>query len=277
MIQMIKSKIEVCIRLTEAILTEHFCLGVCQDTLKLHMHQTCLWIGSIASEYVKGKEAILNILAKESGKLPTFILTAKKFECIDHDRKSAVIAGHYIGQTTEDSNEIFRDMQRVTFVWKEQNGFLWLMHFHISNPMTNVEKDEGFPHALGIFTKEYIDAILLEDKNKFLNLKDENNVYQRISITKVIYIESFDKNCLIHLKDRDILVRASLSEIERLLEKMACQIIIRVQKSFAVNKFAVNSIKRYELLVAQKYTIPISRNRYAEIQKQLLFRNGEER
>ena len=267
---MIKAKIKECIRLTEAILTEHFCEGVRQDTLTKHMDEKCLWIGSIDSEYTKGKDEILYSLHKEAGKLPTFILTSKKFECANHDRKMAVITGRYIGHTEENNKEISRDMQRVTFVWKEKEGFLWLVHFHISNPMNNVEKNEGFPHALGVFTKEYINSLLLEGKNKYIIVKDEKNAYQRLPVSKIIYIEYFDMRCLIHLLDNDVLVKASLSELEFQIKGVGCQIIIRVQKKFAVNKFFVSSIKRYEIEVTNGHTIPVSRSRYKEVKMDLL-------
>ncbi|MEG0470285.1 MAG: nuclear transport factor 2 family protein, partial [Longicatena sp.] len=227
---MIKKKIEACIQLTETILTEHFCQGVVQDTLRKHIDENCLWIGSIAKEYVRGKDEILRSLSKEAGKLPIFVLTSKEFECVEHDRKMAVISGRYIGCTVEGSDEIYRDMQRVTFVWKEKDGRLVLTHFHVSNPMINVEKDEGFPHAIGVFTKEYMDSMLHDDKNKYLNVKDEHNTYQRMLLTEIIYIEAFDKHCIVHLKDRDILAKASISDVEEQVTTTGCKFILRVQK-----------------------------------------------
>lgn len=272
---MIKAKIDECIRLTDEIMTEHY-RGKHEKFVK-HLHKNCLWIGSNASEYYQGKDMITYVISKDQKEMPNITLSSKSFECIAHERNSCAIVGRYIGIVDGDEEEIFRDMQRVTFLWREDRGKLFIIHMHVSNPLTLVQGDEVFPHQVSTHTKEYVEMLKQEEieKSGVINVKDERNVHQRIALSNITYIEGFDTNTIIHMLDRDILAKAMLADIERQIMSIGSNIIVRVHRSHMVNKYFVNSIKRYELEVAKKYMVPISRNKYEEMKEALFVSEGE--
>lgn len=265
---MIKEKIERCLQMTDEIMTTHYYGN--HDILEKHIHENCLWIGSVASEYYHGREKILKVLEIENEQLPSVTLTSKEFECVQHDRNSCVIVGCYIGITNTDNKEIYRDMQRVTFVWKEEEKTLYIRHIHVSNPMTVVEKDEIFPHKLGVYTKEYIEMLLrreLRDEN--VSIKDIGNVHHIIQISDIMYLEAFNHQTIIHTTDGDILTKTLLIDVENKVKEVNSEMMIRVHKSYIVNRYYINSIQRYELSVGGCYRIPISKLRYLEVKEKL--------
>lgn len=272
---MIKAKIDSCIKLTERILTDHYRKQ--HELFTKHLHKNCLWIGSNANEYYHGKEMITFILSQDQEEMPNITLSSKEFECITHERNTCVIVGRYIGIIDNNENEIFRDMQRVTFVWKEENDKLLICHMHVSNPLTLVKNDEVFPHQLSAHTKEYIDMLKEKeiDRSGCLVIKDEYNTIQKIFISEITYIEGFDANTIIHTIYGDILAKSLLADIERQIVSQGSNLIIRVHRSHMVNKFFVNYIKRYELGVAKKYKVPVSKQKYLRLKEELFVNEGE--
>lgn len=264
-----KEKIAACIQLTDEMLTVHFRGD--HRFLAEHLHENCLWIGSNAAEYYQGKDKILQELEKEKTDLPQIRLSSKEFQCVTHDRNSCVIAGRYMGVTDEASGEIYRDMQRVTFAWKEEKGFLYLAHMHVSNPLTNVESDEIFPHGVGTFTRKYVDMLIKKEveHSGYLTVKDRDNVIHKIQTGNILYLEAFNVNTLVHTLEGDIFARVSITELERQIRELQEDLFIRVHKSFCVNRFYVTSIKKFEVCLADQYRVPVSKGKYAEVKARL--------
>lgn len=250
-------------------MTEHYRAN--HDILLQHIDKNCLWIGSCDSEYYMGRDKIVEILKEEQGDLPPITLILKEFHCVSQDRNSCTIVGRYVGITDEASGEIFSDRQRVTFCWKEQNNELKLMHMHVSNPLQIVKENEIFPHQVSKYTGEYMER-LIEERTKRMGsiyVKDTNNVNHRVQVGKIIYLEAFNNETLIHTTDGDIFARVPMSVLEKSTSEMESKIITRVHKSFCVNKYYVDNIQRYELKLHGGHIIPISRTNVQEIKEKL--------
>ncbi|PWJ19753.1 LytTR family DNA-binding domain-containing protein [[Clostridium] innocuum] len=266
---MIKKKIEECIALTDKILTDHYHAN--SDVLKAHIGEECLWIGSCNSEYHMGKDEVIAVLDQWRGDLPMIDLIWKEFKCVTHDRNSCTISGRYVGVTKVESEEVFSDRQRVTFCWKIHRDELKIMHMHISNPLQNLQEGEVFPHGIGRYTKKYMKRLIDMEMKRMgtIFVKDNIGISHKILIGKIIYLEAFDKETLIHTTEGDIYAKLQMSNLEEIVDKGYSGMIIRVHKSFCANKFYVESIQRYKLNLYGGYAIPVSRNHYKKI-KELL-------
>lgn len=260
-----KEDIKECIRLTEDVMIRHF-QGDSEFAISL-MHKNCIWIGSCASEFYQGKEEIVKVLRAFAGTLPTITLTSQEYMCASHDTHECVITGRHIGQTTRYSGEIYRDMQRITFVWKKTREGLQIMHIHVSNPMNNLKDDEIFPHQIGTYTKEYFNLLVSNDIKKTgkITVKDQLNRHHVIKIGDISYIEAFDMKCIIHLEDNDIFARIPLLEIEALIKKKNNNLFKRIHKSYLINKYHVKSLERYTITLQRDVELPVSKERYGEI------------
>lgn len=266
---MLKKRIEECIRLTDRIMVDYY--RGSNELLYEQLGNDCLWIGSCASEYYMGKQEIISVLEHQRGNLPMITLVSKEYHCVMQDRNSCTIAGRYIGATDEDSGEIFSDMQRITFCWKEKEEALQLMHIHVSNPMTILEADEVFPHEVGRYTKQYMDVLIRKETDRLgaVSVKDRDNVRHKLRLSSIIYLEAFNIHTLIHTTAGDIYAKVLLSELEVLLNKEESALFVRVHKSFCVSRYYIEKIQRYEMQLYGGHIIPISRSRYQQIRKQL--------
>lgn len=266
---MLKKKIEECMELTDRIMVEYY--RGHNELLYKHLWKDCLWIGSCASEYYIGKDNIVFVLDHQKGDLPLITLRSKEYRCVAHDRNSCTIVGRYIGVTDEDSGEVFSDMQRITFCWKEKEEHLQLMHIHVSNPMTILEENEVFPHEVGKYTKEYLDVLIQKETDKLgtICVKDRDNVSHKLQISRIIYLEAFNIHTLIHTTKGDVYAKVLLSEVEEMLNREQPELFIRVHKSFCVSRYYIEKVQRYEMELYGGHIIPISRSRYQKIQKEI--------
>lgn len=260
-----KEDIHHCIELTKELMIRHYKKD--DDFAISYLHRSCIWIGSCAEEFYQGKEEIASVLKKEANELPDIELTAFDYVCASHDTHSCVITGRHTGQTTRSSGEIYRDMQRITFVWKKQKDELLIMHIHVSNPMNNLQEGEIFPHKIGKFTKGYFEMLVNRDikKNGTITVKDRKNRYHVIKIHDIIYCEAFDMNCIIHLSKNDVFGRLTLLDFEQMLSEKNRNMFKRVHKSYLVNRYHALSLSRYELTLQNDISVPVSQERYNEV------------
>jgi len=60
-----------------------------------------------------------------------------------------------------------------------------------------------------------------------------------------------------------------LLDVEKKIMTINDKMIIRVHKSYAVNKYYIDSIQRYEMKLAGEYRIPISKQKYLDVLEKL--------
>lgn len=273
---MLKKMIKECIALTDRIMVDHYHAD--SEILKQHIDDNCLWIGSCDSEYYIGRNEIIKVLDQWRGDLPMINLVSKEFKCVTHDRNSCTVVGRYVGITDADCSELFSDRQRATFCWKVINEELRIMHMHISNPLQNLQKEEVFPHKIGKYSKRYMKMLINKEIRSMgsICVKGQDNINHKILIGKIIYLEAFDKETLIHTTDGDIYAKQQLSSLGDLLEREQPGLVIRVHKSFSANRYYAESMGRYELKLYGGHSIPVSRSGYQEIRERLLMRETDD-
>ena len=257
-----KQLISTCIELTKEVMIRHYQKD--DDFVIKYLHKNCIWIGSCAEEFYQGNDIIACVLKKEAHQLPDIELTSFDYICTSHDTHECVITGRHIGLTTNSSGEIYRDMQRVTFVWKKIKEELSIMHIHVSNPINNLQEGEIFPHKIGKFTKGYIEMLVNQDikKNGTITIKDHTNQYHIVKINEIVYCEAFDMNCIIHLMKNNIFARITLLDLEQKLNDKNSDMFKRVHKSYLVNRYYALSLSRYELILQSEAKVPVSQERY---------------
>lgn len=267
-----KELVDKCMQLTSETMERYFHGDV--RFVAEHLNRNCIWIGARTDEFYQGKSEILNVLNQDQPNLPDIQLTSQHYFCAVHDTHTCTIAGSYIGVTSPDTGEIFRQMQRVSFIWKQEKEQLFIIHMHVSNPLNILEEGENFPHAVGRYTKDYLDMLISRDveKNDVIRVKDQKNIHHIINISNIIYCESFDRNTIIHTENGDIFGRIQLQEIEQILIKMNPVMFKRVHKSFLINKYYTISIQRYEVKMHGGYRIALSQERYTDIYDWLMER-----
>lgn len=96
-------------------------------------------------------------------------------------------------------------------------------------------------------------------------VKIDNCLYN-IRPEEVTYLESKENYVHIHFrKDNSIIVRSTLTDA---LNKLPEDMFIKVHRSYAVSVYVMDRIEKYNLVVGKK-SIPIGRNQYYNVLKQL--------
>lgn len=113
-----------------------------------------------------------------------------------------------------------------------------------------------------------IDRILNERKrsNKMLLLKDGGS-YKRILVNDILYLEINGRGTKIHTKREKLLSKEKMSEISKHLDE---NIFMKCHQSYIVNLKYACEIKRYNFVLVNNGTIPISRAYWEDVKTAFL-------
>ena len=95
------------------------------------------------------------------------------------------------------------------------------------------------------------------------------NIYS-LNTNQIIYIESLVKNCRIVLTTQELLIQYRIKDFEALLKQYG---FLRPHRSFLVNYRYIFSIQKNTLILDNKETIPLSRNRITTIKEEFITLN----
>lgn len=90
---------------------------------------------------------------------------------------------------------------------------------------------------------------------------------QAISFDDIQYIEIYNKTLTIHTIDNDINITMTLSAIEK---KLPADQFIKCHRGYIVAFKAIQSIKRYEIMLKNHSVIPVSKFYYKDVKEGLL-------
>lgn len=88
--------------------------------------------------------------------------------------------------------------------------------------------------------------------------------HHRISVRDIYYVEAFDRGTRFVMADRVLLSKWRFSEA---LEALPKGMFLQCHRAFSVNLSEITSIRNYEFILESKVTVPISKERYAQIRK----------
>lgn len=111
-------------------------------------------------------------------------------------------------------------------------------------------------HRLSTVIQQITEEIKLE-KNDYIIEKNDNGMY-KIFMDEIMYIETSDRNTMIHTKQGNILSYKSMKEHEARLNKKS---FIRCHSSYIVNMNFIKTYKGYEIYLLNDEIIWVSKNR----------------
>lgn len=107
-----------------------------------------------------------------------------------------------------------------------------------------------------------------EEKSDFFFVRSDRKMI-KISYAEILYIESLGDYLKIHLKDKSVVTRETIANIET---KLPQQDFIRTHRSFIVAKSAIDSFTSEYVEIGKKQ-IPISRSYRSEVLEKLAIEN----
>ena len=85
-------------------------------------------------------------------------------------------------------------------------------------------------------------------------------------MSDICYLEAFGHKLVIHLSDGRVeQLNHSLSQARELLPQDR---FLQCRRSYLVNKQAVRSLRRYEITLADGEVVPVSKQRYLEVEEE---------
>lgn len=157
----------------------------------------------------------------------------------------------------------------------EKSGFELAKHFQQSFLIFITNRDDlvfdSFEyHPFAFIRKFLLDSELKVTMKRLIPELFKVNQYitvhsfgQKINlkVSDIIYIESYIHNCTIHMIDHTLTIRMKLSEFQEIIHH---NYFYSIHQSYLVNWNYVKKINKYECILTNKETIPISQRKYKD-------------
>ena len=268
-----------CVKKTIYIADEYYNKNNSQPYFE-YLAENVMWYGTAIDHKVKGRDKLREIWASFPG-TPTFSLGDIEAQYIQTSPMSCEVMLIYIVTVHYPNGDTVPILQRSQFSWadvnttdeqkrRKNNSKIFMLH--ISNPIEYHAKDYIFPtHYNELYNSYERAGKSMEDPR--LNLRGTENDFYLIAVSSIIWAESAPKRCcLIHLRDKTITVKKTVTEIEKQTEGL----LVRVHSSFIVNPVDVVSVRRFEVSLSDGAVIPIPEKRYTAVKKTLMTHNVPE-
>lgn len=207
-------------------------------------------------EYAKEKNIYFNISRFESGNsFMNYYMTHKDFDIIFLDINMPGINGIELAQMLRDKGDKVSIVFLTSLIQYALDGYRVCALRYLIKPLTY--------HKL----RRELNGILTEIRNRvddFFVVKNDNGVY-KIYIKDILYIETFERNTLIHLKDNKILSYKSLKYYEENLDKR----FFRCHSGYLVNMSEISVVEKFDIHLANGDIIPLSKNRKRDFSQKM--------
>lgn len=223
--------------------------------------ENIVWIGSQKDQYAATFDDFADAL-KVPEMPPRSTVTEEAYAIVHVDESVCCVAGHFLVLTPPNSDKIYARWQRCTFVWKRVGKSFTLVHMHLSSPVDYVENGEGYPISAGTETYCYMRSLMkLGSSRNSVSLYDVNGTVHWLHPSQIIYLEANRKRTIVHCTTKDIVVPAVIRDAVEMVDNK----IIRVHRSYAVNRDHVIELKSGRLLLDDGTSIAIPAKRIADV------------
>jgi len=193
-------------------------------------------------------------------------ITDERYKVLIGDESICCVFGQFLVLTPPDEERIRAQWRRCTFVWRRSGKAISVVHAHISAPTDYVEEGESYPIHVGTETYRYMKSLMrLGSSRKSVSLYDVNGTVHWVHPSQIIYLEANRKRTIVHCMTKDIVVPAVIRDAVEMVDNK----ILRVHRSFAVNRDHVVELKGGILLLDDGTSIAIPAKRIADVRAEL--------
>lgn len=226
-----------------------------------------VWIGAYEFQYLRGKKEFLHSIEGESNEIPVHV-SEEEFQLLAHDRNLWTVYGRYTATALQEDNTLLLAKTRNTFVWRQVEDELVLLHIHGSHARdVPLEFDGKLPPSItdsGAWFESLKAVDRLVGPPKKLIFRDSDGIYRFVLPSEILYIKAEDKQCTIYTGNDCFVSRVSLKDLEG-----KSPLFLQCHRSYLVNIHNIKSIKRYEMKLANGTALPIGKERYMEVKERL--------
>ena len=220
------------------------------------------WIGPNHEQIVQTRQDFGDILSERPGLFPRSSVTDEEYTVATSNESLCVTSGTYQVLTPTDNQHIDVQRYRCTFVWKRTGRKLALVHMHVSIPAGLDDQVKGEPVVAGTEAYRYMKSLMrMGSSRKNVSLYDVDGTLHWVHPSQIIYLEASRKRTVVHCMTKDIVVPAVIRDAIEMVDGK----IIRVHRSYAVNRDHVIELKGGHLLLDDGTSIAIPVKRLADV------------
>ncbi len=228
------------------------------DTATVPMTDDFMWIGANDFQWCENLADFNRITENEYGKSPV-ILSDEEFHLLFHERNVWVVYGRYIVSSAAKNGSAIDSYVRGTYVWRKINGRVQLVHAHSSNAGAVEEQIAGESPIVDYLKhmnplNPYIDKI---------SFRDRDGGHRYLFPGEILYIKAEGQRSRVFLKHGEFQATGILASHE---EKLPAY-FKRVQKSYVVNTYYIESIYRYKAILTDGREVPVGKDWYMELKQ----------
>lgn len=245
------------------------------------LDENFVWIGDYNAQYTKGIPAFKELIKTESV-LPPYDISQEEYSILTHEHYTWISYGRFTVAAQAEHDMLSSSKIHFTFVWKQHQNSLKLLlanATHVADAQvtrsvnstdaaqpdsdtffTASAIEENSPQAR-VFDRLHIENLTNGDLTK-IRIKSLDKKVHFLFPGEIMYIKSNDKVCTICTESDTFEARTTLRDMQH-------PELLKLHRSYLVNKRYIKSIRRYQATLTDGTTIPIGKERYMEIQRQL--------
>ncbi|WP_164489045.1 MULTISPECIES: LytR/AlgR family response regulator transcription factor [unclassified Romboutsia] len=184
------------------------------------------------------------------------------FEWIDYDKYDLIfldIKMKYISGI--ELSNLIREKNKIVDIVFTTGIFEHALHGYSVNAMQYLLKPIG-QNDIHLCLDKVLEKLNYTNKlSKFIIIKTSKNCI-RLNYDEIYYFEMFSPNITIYTIKEEIVIRKTISEVE---DDLRDNLFIRCHRSYIVNLRYVKSISKNTIILENGVSIPVSRNKYKEV------------
>ncbi|MCC8027250.1 MAG: LytTR family transcriptional regulator DNA-binding domain-containing protein [Clostridium sp.] len=231
-----------------------------------NMTKDFVWIGAYEFQWGKSLEDFKKATIAES-KEPSVRLSEEEFHILTQDRHTWVVYGRFSADALSAEGTLLHALVRVTYIWRQFKDDLKVIHIHCSHaqdvPLTlPAAATESFFGDTGFF--DYMREIDFKAVNtRKLQFRDRQSNHHFLFPSEVLYLKACRQWCTVFTQNGSFDVRGGISDFEEKLSEH----FLRIHKSYLVNIRHIDVVRRYNAVLRNGETLPISKDRYMSIKE----------
>lgn len=229
------------------------------------------WIGLQKDYVANSRDAFAAFLDSKEHSIEMATVTDEEYSVTLCSERICCISGRYLVITPPDGECVYAHWNRCTLIWHRSGRRTQLAHLHISAPVDYVEEGDSYPITAGTETYRYMRSLRrLGSSRTNVSLYDVDGTVHWVHPSQIIYLEASRKRTIVHCMTKNIVVPAVIRDVVEMVGNK----IMRVHRSYAVNRDHVVELKAGRLLLDDGTSIAIPAKRMADVRAQLTGRQA---
>ncbi len=250
-------------------LTKEFLRRLCAHDFEWCLTKTgdpFVFIGPMKDQYCSSRKEFESTLDSIGADFGRSTITEESYNVASNTASVCVISGRFLVLTPPDDEKILPLWYSLTFVWRRSGRRVLLKHLHLSRPSDGSREVETYPIHAGTETYRYMKSLMrLGSSRKSVSLYDVDGTVHWVHPSQIIYLEANRKRTIVHCMTKDIVVPAVIRDAVEMVGNK----IMRVHRSYAVNRDHVVELKAGRLLLDDGTSIAIPAKRIADVRAEL--------